>query len=332
MPEEMFIYDTDCTDEPLFDRGFTGHEHLYNFGLINMNGRVYDPLMSSFLSPDNYVQCPDNPQNFNRYAYCLNNPLRYTDPSGEFCWHIVIGALIGGTANLVANWDNCSGFWEYAAAFGAGAGVGAAIAATGGMGFVAGAGIAAADGFNITSPVAKGMIGGAIGGAAGGYAGAFVGGYIMTGDLDEARSAGLNSMWQGAVIGGISGGIGGYVAAKGEGINPWTGKVKNSVTIGEGMDSDVKYGWFGVRKIADDLDSQCFDPVIKKPSPELMQENTAWIQRQFEKNTLIYDRGPVHGNSPYYKMETSYIQGYKNLYHVNYYYNKQQTLRIYFVH
>ncbi len=71
------------TGTPMFDRGFTGHEHLYEFGLINMNGRMYDPVMSSFLSPDNYMQCPDNSQNFNRYAYCLNNPLRYTDPSGE---------------------------------------------------------------------------------------------------------------------------------------------------------------------------------------------------------------------------------------------------------
>ena len=35
---------------PMFDRGFTGHEHLYAFGLINMNGRMYDPQMSSFLS------------------------------------------------------------------------------------------------------------------------------------------------------------------------------------------------------------------------------------------------------------------------------------------
>ena len=41
---------------PLLDRGFTGHEHLYDFGLINMNGRMYDPVMSSFLSVDNYVQ------------------------------------------------------------------------------------------------------------------------------------------------------------------------------------------------------------------------------------------------------------------------------------
>ncbi len=48
-----------------------------------MNGRLYDPILGCFLSPDNYVQQPDNSQNFNRYSYCLNNPLKYTDPSGE---------------------------------------------------------------------------------------------------------------------------------------------------------------------------------------------------------------------------------------------------------
>lgn len=78
----------DYNNTPMFDRGFTGHEHLHMFGLINMNGRVYDPVMSMFLSHDNYVQAPDNSQNFNRYAYCLNNPLKYTDPSG---WQMVGG-------------------------------------------------------------------------------------------------------------------------------------------------------------------------------------------------------------------------------------------------
>ena len=69
-------------EEPMFDRGFTGHEHLYTFGLINMNGRCYDPLTSHFLSVDAYVQDPSNAQAFNRYAYCAYNPLRYTDPTG----------------------------------------------------------------------------------------------------------------------------------------------------------------------------------------------------------------------------------------------------------
>ena len=66
----------------LFNRGFTGHEHLDAFGLINMNGRCYDPLLGRILSPDPDLQDPSNIQNYNRYSYCLNNPLKYTDPSG----------------------------------------------------------------------------------------------------------------------------------------------------------------------------------------------------------------------------------------------------------
>ena len=37
------------TGTPKFDRGYTGHEHLCTFGLINMNGRMYDPMMCCFL-------------------------------------------------------------------------------------------------------------------------------------------------------------------------------------------------------------------------------------------------------------------------------------------
>ena len=70
------------TGTPMFDGGFTGHEHLSNFGLINMNGRMYDPVTSSFLSADRYVQDPTSAMGFNRYAYCLYNPLRYVDPTG----------------------------------------------------------------------------------------------------------------------------------------------------------------------------------------------------------------------------------------------------------
>lgn len=69
--------------QPCFDRGFSGHEHIRAMGLINMNGRLYDPLTSSMLSPDNNIQMPDFSQNLNRYTYCLNNPLLYTDPDGE---------------------------------------------------------------------------------------------------------------------------------------------------------------------------------------------------------------------------------------------------------
>jgi RHS repeat-associated protein len=66
----------------LIDRGFTGHEHYDNFGLIDMNGRMYDPVLGRFLGVDPIVQDAGNSQNLNGYGYCLNNPLKYTDPSG----------------------------------------------------------------------------------------------------------------------------------------------------------------------------------------------------------------------------------------------------------
>ena len=47
-----------------------------------MNGRLYDPLAGRFLSADNSIQDPTNTQHYNRYSYCLNNPLKYSDPSG----------------------------------------------------------------------------------------------------------------------------------------------------------------------------------------------------------------------------------------------------------
>ena len=63
--------------------GYTGHEHLTWCGLVNMNARLYDPALGRFLSPDPEVQQPEGTQGFNRYTYCLNNPLRYVDLDGE---------------------------------------------------------------------------------------------------------------------------------------------------------------------------------------------------------------------------------------------------------
>ncbi len=94
-----------------FGRGYTAHEMMPQFGIINMNGRLYDPLLARFFSPDNYVQQPTNSQNFNRYSYCLNNPLKYTDPSGELfglddLLVFGIGSALGYVSNGITtgNW------------------------------------------------------------------------------------------------------------------------------------------------------------------------------------------------------------------------------------
>lgn len=83
-PVTHVVYAHDKQPALFLGRGYTGHEHLPQFGLINMNARLYDPALGRFLSPDPYVQIPDFSQNFNRYSYALNNPLKYRDESGEF--------------------------------------------------------------------------------------------------------------------------------------------------------------------------------------------------------------------------------------------------------
>ena len=62
-----------------FDRGFTGHEHYDFMHVINANARLYDPVIGRFFSPDPFVQAPDFTQSFNRYSYCMNNPVMYSD-------------------------------------------------------------------------------------------------------------------------------------------------------------------------------------------------------------------------------------------------------------
>lgn len=95
-PETHELHAPGTEPELMLGRGYTGHEHLTWFGLINMNARLYDPLIGRFLSPDPFVQMPDFTQNFNRYSYCLNNPLVYVDESGE---------VIGTTFTFL--WDLC---------------------------------------------------------------------------------------------------------------------------------------------------------------------------------------------------------------------------------
>lgn len=92
-PSETFWANINDVTFESTTRGFTGHEHLDSVGLIHMNGRVYDPLIGRFLSPDDYVQFPENSQSYNRYSYVLNNPLSYTDPSGEFIPLVVVGVV-----------------------------------------------------------------------------------------------------------------------------------------------------------------------------------------------------------------------------------------------
>ncbi|PTY36451.1 hypothetical protein BGP77_03895 [Saccharospirillum sp. MSK14-1] len=67
------------------EKGFTNHEHIPGFQLIHMGGRLYHPRLGRFLQADIVIQNTKAPVNFSRYAYVMNNPLGYTDPSG-YLW------------------------------------------------------------------------------------------------------------------------------------------------------------------------------------------------------------------------------------------------------
>jgi RHS repeat-associated protein len=82
------------------DRGYTGHEHLWKVGLINMNARLYDPIVRRFASPDNLVPDMYNTQSYDRFGYAYNNPLLYVDFNGNEA--ITLGAVAVATAIAIA--------------------------------------------------------------------------------------------------------------------------------------------------------------------------------------------------------------------------------------
>lgn len=143
----------------------------------------------------------------------------YVDENGEWV-HIAIGAVIGGIANLISNWDNIKGdFWKGFGYFSVGAGVGALSA-------VGGAWIA---GFTKAVGVGAGVLVGAGTGALSGGASSIV----LNGGNNLINSGNFFDNWKtnlvsgaigGAVSGAIGGGIRGYKYAKELGTNPWTGE------------------------------------------------------------------------------------------------------------
>lgn len=215
-----------------FLRGFTGHEHYADLKIINMNGRLYDPVIARFFSPDNFVQVPDFTQSYNRYSYCLNNPLQYVDPNGEFAWiPIVVGAAIGMVQGAIMASQNANSAGEWVGYILGGGAIGAlsgfagsAVASMGtGIGLasmtsgaISGAGfaglssvgkdagqIAASVMYGAVCGAASGLVGGWTAAAIGGTAGAFVGGAV-SGALGSWMHGGkgLNILYS-SIAGGI---------------------------------------------------------------------------------------------------------------------------------
>ena len=253
-PADQTLYAAGSEPDLLLGRGYTGHEHLLWFGLVNMNARLYDPALGRFLSPDPYVQAPDFTQNFNRYSYALNNPLKYTDISGELFGiddaiiAIIVGATVGALSGAIAGVTaGAQGFGQWFGYIFAGCVVGALSA---GVGISVGGAIASATGFG-------GFVGGALSGMAGGSAGGFVSGFYGTalagGEFSDGFVNGLKSAGMSALLGGFLGGLAGGIQSAKNGGDFWSGRNAidefsyrlllgdTSVEVGDGMEYSNEY-------------------------------------------------------------------------------------------
>jgi len=232
---------------PITRRGFTGHEHYPELKIINMNGRLYDPVIARFFSPDKYVANSSFTQDFNRYTYARNNPLMYTDPSGEFIWiPVVLGAVFGIVQGAMIGHANGAQGGEWAGYILGGAAIGALSGLAGGA--VAGA-------IGQAAFLGSGIVGASVGGAVSGAISGF--GYSTMAAKGDVV-AGLNGMWKGAVS-GLAGGlvgssIGGGIGAFAGGAT--SGVIGSALNGGKGGDilkaaligGAVSYGSFEIQQ------------------------------------------------------------------------------------
>jgi len=160
-------------------REYTGQEAIPNVGLINMNGRVYDPELGRFLVADTAIQTIGNLQSYNRYSYVQNNPLRYTDHTGHFI-DSTFDAFVGVTL-AVAGTAVCLGS--------EGLGCGAMFA-------LIGTAYATSSAIYAGIPVDQALIGGIMSGGAG-----FAGG-VFGSTLAPSLAQGIGGQMIGGFIGG----------------------------------------------------------------------------------------------------------------------------------
>lgn len=180
-----------------------------------MNGRLYDPAVGSLLSADPYVQVADFSLSYNRYSYCINNPLKYIDING-YTWFtdlgdwlgkngraivstvVTIGVAVGVTALIVASGGTLAPL-AIAAIAGASSGLAGSLLNTA---------FAGGSGKDFLRNGAIGLGVGALSGMAGYGLGKFGAGLAQKGLLKIGQGS-LGPIPNGALIGGLGGSAGG---------------------------------------------------------------------------------------------------------------------------
>src|SRR5581483_3508768 len=197
-------------------RGYTGQEEMAQACLVNFNARLYDPQLGRFLSADPTTEAPDDGQDWNRYSYVLNNPLAFTDPSGnsfltDLFAAVISVAIIVLAPELIGPWATFADFMDAAASFNL-----SAIAVAAGSGAVAGAISAGITGGSVLKGALFGGISGALFAAVGAPLGRALSAADMLGNplvgnfIAQGFVGGLNSTIEGGNFGSgfLAGGVG----------------------------------------------------------------------------------------------------------------------------
>jgi len=112
---------------------YRGYYYDYETCLYYLNSRYYDPASGRFINPDSasYIGADGTLIGYNLFAYCGNNPVILSDPTGHLPFFIIAGitlAIFGGILGYITtdSWDGAL----IGAAIGAAVGmIGGAVAA-----------------------------------------------------------------------------------------------------------------------------------------------------------------------------------------------------------
>ena len=131
---------------------YRGYVYDRETGLYYLQSRYYNPTICRFISADSigFLGADGTPVSYNLFAYCGNNPVKYTDPTGHsviltsIIIGAILGAVVGGGVGAYVSYAQTGTVDGWAVAFGAfgggiaggliGWGVGVAITAIGATG------------------------------------------------------------------------------------------------------------------------------------------------------------------------------------------------------
>jgi len=307
-------------------RGYTGHEMDSSTGLINMNARLYDPVLGRFISADTVVPEAGDMQAFNRYSYVLNNPLMYTDPSGHifflaatllFSYAVsattvswFVAAMVMGVVGYITSEGNLKAGLISAASVGFSRGIGDIVAKAGlegAMKAVVAGSLHALKGGVLSMAGGDDFLSGAL---AGGIVGGF-GGTIgeIDGDFSQIVVAG--------VLGGVASIAGGGRFS--------SGFITGAFTHAFNEIGHKEKGTVSDKGKLDTIDSKFkskVDKVFKELTDKGYNLRVVWGKRTLEQNNKLVAKGHAVKNSLHLKgLAVDFVErsiGYDNANHPQY--------------